>query len=83
MTSTNSLNWKKLDFIECGENYSICLETNEVRNDRTGYILKPNNRCGYQRISLCINGKHKHADIHQLVWIAHNGEYDKRNLESR
>ena len=78
MISTNSLNWKKLDFVENGENYSICMEyPYNVRNDRTGYILKPFFRNGYQSIKLCLNGKSKYYLHHQLVWIAHNGEYDK------
>ena len=36
-----SFKWKKLDFIEFGQNYSINLETAEIRNNKTGRILKP------------------------------------------
>ena len=58
MTSTNSLNWKKLDFIECGENYSICMQyPYEVRNDITGRMLKADRVNGYLRMTLFINGK--------------------------
>ena len=78
MISTNSLNWKKLDFVENGENYSICMEyPYDVRNDRTGHILKPDYHTGYKRFYLCVNRKVKRYFHHQLVWIAHNGEYDK------
>ena len=48
--SLNENNWKKLDMIEFGQNYSINLETAEIRNDKTGRILKPqlNGRRYYQ-----------------------------------
>jgi len=36
-----TLKWKKLDFVENGQNYSINLDTNEIRNDKTDRILKP------------------------------------------
>ena len=79
--STNFLNWKKLDFIECGMNYSINLETNEIRNDNTGRILKPQTNHGYYRIRLCLNGKHKHYFIHVLVWYAHKSIYDTKQYD--
>ena len=80
MTSTNSLNWKKLDFIECGENYSICLETNEVRADKKDIILKQQLHNGYLNVQLSLNGKRKRYNIHQLVWIIHKGDYDRKRF---
>ena len=76
--STNSLNtWIKLDILECGQNYSFCLETHEVRNDITGKIKKPYlNTTGYYRVSLYYQYREKHYTIHQLVWITNNGLYD-------
>ena len=77
--STNSLNennWKKLDMIEFGQNYSINLLTNEIRNDNSLKILKPRLSKGYYRVQLYLNGKSKFYYVHQLVWIAHNGLYD-------
>ena len=50
--STNSLNWKKLDFVENGENYSINKDTCEIRNDISLKLLTPQiNSSGY----LCVN----------------------------
>jgi len=71
-----TLKWKKLDFVECGQNYSINLETNEIRNDITGKIKKPHLRGGYHRVQLSLNGKNKNYPVHQLVWIIHNSTYD-------
>ena len=78
MTSTNSLNWKKIDFIETGENYSICMQyPYEVRNDITGHMLKADRVNGYLRMSLFINGKKVRIMHHRLVWISHYGVYDE------
>lgn len=74
--SLNENNWRNLKFVECGDNYAINLETNEIRNDVTGRILKTSTRKGYKRLILSFNSKHKGYDVHQLVWIAHNGLYD-------
>ena len=71
-----SFKWKKLDFIECGENYSINLETAEIRNDKIGKILKPWLTGGYYRICLYMNRKRKMYYVHVLIWISHNGLYD-------
>ena len=71
-----SFKWKKLDMIEFGQNYSINLETAEIRNDKIGKILKPKTDHGYYRIGLSLNGKRKMYYVHQLVWFAHNGLYD-------
>ena len=74
--SLNENNWKKLDFIDYGMNYSINLETAEIRNDKNGKILKPWLTGDYYRIDLNLNGKRKSYKIHQLIWFAHNGLYD-------
>lgn len=72
-----SLKWKKLDFVEYGVNYSINLETSEIRNDKTGKILKLCLTNGYCYVNLCLDGKRKSYRVHMLVYIAHFGEYDK------
>ena len=75
--SLNENNWKKLDMIEFGQNYSINLETAEIRNDKTGRILKPQlNGRRYYQVALYLNGKQKYYLVHQLVWFAHYGLYD-------
>ena len=68
--------------IECGQNYSINLETNEIRNDNTDRILKQglNNR-GYYQAVLCMNGKRKKYLVHVLVWYAHNSSYDTNQYD--
>ena len=72
-----SFKWKKLDMIECGQNYSINLETNEIRNNKTGRILKPQlNNHGYYQVCLYLNGKNKKYKVHQIIWISHYGLYD-------
>ena len=76
-----SFKWKKLDFIECGENYSINLETAEIRNDISLKILKPWLNQGYYRIELRLNGKRKNYYVHVLVWYAHNGIYDTKKYD--
>ena len=77
-----TLKWKKIDFIENAENYSINLETAEIRNDKTGRILKTHlNNKGYYRIGLYLNGKQKYYLVHQLVWFAHNGLYDTNKYD--
>ena len=79
--SLNENNWKKLDFIDYGMNYSINLETAEIRNDKNGKILKPWLTGDYYRIDLNLNGKRKSYKIHQLIWFAHNGLYDTRKYD--
>ena len=75
--STNFLNWKKLDFIECGQHYYINLETAEIRNDKIGKILKPQlTKSGYYQVGLSLNGKRKFYYVHVLVYIAHYGICD-------
>ena len=76
-----SFKWKKLDFIENGQNYSINLETNEIRNDNTSRILKPYLVEGYYQVCLCMDRKRKFYYIHQLVWFAHNGIYDTKKYD--
>jgi len=80
-----SFKWKKLDFIECGQNYSINLETAEIRNDNTGRILKPqlnnNGNRGYYQVGLHMNRKRKFYYVHVLIWISHNGLYDTRKYD--
>ena len=71
-----SFKWKKLDMIENGQNYSINLETAEIRNNKTGRILKPQLNNGYYQVGLHMNSKQKKYLVHVLVWIANNGFYD-------
>ena len=75
--STNSLNWKKLNFVEYGDNYSICMEfPYDVRNDNTGRILKPHFTSGHYQIRLNYKKKQKPYYHHVLIWISHFGVYD-------
>ena len=75
--SLNENNWKKLDFVECGQNYCINLETAEIRNDKTGRIRKPHNdKDGYMHLCLNLNGKQKWYRVHILMYKAHYGDYD-------
>ena len=77
-----TLKWKKLDFVEYGQNYSINLETNEIRNDNSLKILKPNlEKNGYYRICLYMNRKRKMYYLHVLVWYAHNGIYNTNKYD--
>ena len=55
--------WKK---IEDFENYSVS-ENGEIRNDKTGRVLKPRYYNGYQLVSLSKNGKVKKFKVHRLV----------------
>ena len=80
--SLNENNWKKLDMIECGQNYSVNLETAEIRNDKTSRILKPQlNNNGYYRICLSLNSKQKKYLVHVLIWISHNSLYDTKKYD--
>ena len=73
-----SFKWKKLSFVENGENYSICLEyPYDIRNDTTGRILKPClTKYGYYQIGLCENSRVKRYLHHQLIWFVFKGMYD-------
>ena len=78
-----SFKWKKLDFVENGDNYSICLEyPYDVRNNKTGRILNSHltNR-GYYQIELWKNNHKKRYYHHVLIWISHFGSYDKTEFE--
>ena len=79
--SLNENNWKKLDMIEYGMNYSINLETNEIRNDNTCRIRKPWINKGYYQIGLSLNGKQKKYLVHVLIWYAHYGIYDTKQYD--
>ena len=71
-----TLKWKKLDLVEYGQNYSINLETNEIRNDNSLKILKPQLSRGYYQVGLYLDGKRKFYYVHVLVYIAHYGICD-------
>jgi hypothetical protein len=59
--------WKKLDFLENGENYSVS-NIGNVRNDKTGLIMKHNiHKNGYHCIGLCQNSKVKCYLIHRII----------------
>lgn len=56
--------WKK---IEGYEKYSVS-DSGDVRNDKTGKILKPNkNKVGYYKVNLWVNGREHQIDVHRLV----------------
>ena len=78
--NTKPLNtWINLNFLEYGENYSINLQTHEVRNNKTGKILnKYLGNKGYYRVQLYLNNKRKYYYIHQIIWQIYNGDYDKK-----
>ena len=52
--------------IEGYDNYSISLE-GEVRNEKSGRILKPSLHKGYYQVSLCKNGIRRQVRIHRLI----------------
>lgn len=79
--SLNENNWKCLDFVDFGQNYSINLLTNEIRNDKRGKILKPRLTNGYYQVGLWLNGKQKRYYVHMLVYTAHNGLYDNKKYD--
>ena len=54
--------WKQID----GYDYEVSDQGN-VRNMRTGKILKPKKHGGYLRVGLYKNGKEKNCFIHRLV----------------
>ena len=74
--SANFLNWKKLNMTENDSNYSINLETAEIRNNNTGRIRKQIIVKGYKRVLLNLNGKRKWYCVHILMYKAHYGDYD-------
>ena len=76
---TDSLKWRKLDYVENGEFYSISLDfPYSIRNDRNGRILNPYlHKTGYYRVDLYANNKRKTYNHHNLIWISHYGTYDK------
>ena len=78
-----SFKWKKLSFVEYGDNYSICMEyPYDIRNDTTGRILKPHlANYGYYRIELWKNNHRKYYRHHMLIWISHFGSYDKTQYD--
>lgn len=45
----------------------------QVRNIRTGHILKPQATKGYLRVTLCSGGQQTRRRCHQLVWEAFRG----------
>ena len=63
--------------IEGFENYSIS-DFGNVRNDKTGRILKQSHRNGYQMVRLQKDNKTYKNDIHRLVAIAFIDNVDKK-----
>ena len=63
--------------IEGFENYSIS-DFGNVRNDKTGRILKQSHRNGYQMVRLQKDNKTYKNDIHRLVAIAFIDNLDKK-----
>lgn len=70
-------NWKQIDGYD---NYSI--STNgQIRNDKTGRILKPvEQRTGYMQVTLSKKGEKKTYLIHRLVMETFVPNPDKENL---
>ena len=58
--------WKKIYYNNIETNYSIS-DIGEVRNDITGYILKPTIQQGYAYVTIYIDKKGKRVKIHRLV----------------
>lgn len=75
--------WRKLDFVENGDNYSICMEfPYNIRNDKTNRVLKSHlTNTGYYQIELWKNNHKKRYYHHMLIWIAFKGIYDKTKFE--
>lgn len=49
----------------------------EIKNDRTGKLLKPNfNKDGYLRLTLSKYGKSNYCKVHRIVFNAFIGEFD-------
>ena len=67
-------NWKSLDFLENGENYSIDLSTNTIYNKRNKPLSPCKKKNGYFLINLCKNGKRKYYYFHRIVYEAHFGK---------
>lgn len=63
------IEWKKI-FIDCVEtNYSVS-NIGEVRNDKTGKIMKLGFHQGYRTVGLTVNGKMTGKRVHRLVAFA-------------
>lgn len=61
------LKWKKIIIDNNKTNYSVS-NYGDIRNDKTGYILKPIiDKDGYLVINLIVNGKRYRKKIHRLV----------------
>lgn len=68
------MEWKT---IQGYEQYEVSNE-GQVRNKKTGRILKPGNNRGYLQVLLCKNGKQKWFLVHRLVaimWIPNPNGY--------
>jgi hypothetical protein len=61
------MSWKIITTHPC---YEVS-DAGEVRNSKTGRILKPGNDCGYHQVNLCINGIKTSIKIHRLVALYH------------
>lgn len=49
-----------------------------IKNNKTGAILKPFYRNGYSRVQLCNNGKKKNYSVHRLVAETFIGNYNAK-----
>lgn len=61
--------WKKVYYENIKTNYSVS-DIGEIRNDNTGYILKPAIQQGYAHIIIYIDTRPKRVKIHRLVATA-------------
>ena len=61
--------WKKVIYNNQETSYSVS-DIGEVKNDKTGYILKPAIQQGYAHVTIYIDKKPKRVKIHRLVATA-------------
>lgn len=58
--------WKKIILNNIETNYSVS-DKGEIRNDKTGRMLRPSIQQGYCHVGLTIDGKLKRCRVHRLV----------------
>ena len=74
------ITWKKIYLNEQESIYSVS-DTGEVRNDKTGRILKQRSSNEYKRVSLTIgHGQMKNCAVHRLVAEAFLPNPDHKNI---
>ena len=68
-------NYKKLDFVELGENYCLDMCTNNIYRicKKKLTLLKQHIVSGHYHVQFRNNGRHKNYYVHRLVYMAHFG----------